>query len=414
MKRLFFTLSLSTFVFLLIGCWDRTEIEDVGFVMGVAFDPVENEEQEIAQIEREIGETIPDEQRQHLFRLSHQIAIPDRLGEAGNEGKGDATNQAHYNVVSTNITNMDAARRVAAKMSRKLNFEHLNILVINEELARQGMIMHLMDFYIRDHKMRRRTHVLISQGDAKAILEQPVPLDNMPSLFIERLIENESHVLQMPRIREVGDISERLIGKRSYIIPRITTSGNEGEFVVAGAAVIHGIENKMIGWLGEYDIKGYNWVMGEAENGVLRVKVDREELDVGSYIIFETDEMATEVEYERKNDQNIFNLEIKVEGMLTESWMHDVDINDQGTLRQLEAEVEETIEKQARDVIDKGQHEFHTDVFDFIEQVKHKEYDYWEEIRETWDGEDQAFQQAQVSINATVKIRHYMLQENLD
>ncbi|WP_096435890.1 Ger(x)C family spore germination protein [Alteribacter populi] len=413
MKRIVRTLSLLSFTFLLFGCWDRTEIEEIGFVMGVAFDPVENEEQMKAQIEQEIGESLPNEHHMRLFRASHQIAIPDLLAETGNDG-GAGGGQPYHNVVSTNMTNMDAGRRAAAKMSRSFNYEHLKVVVINEELARQGMLVHLIDFYIRDHEMRRRTHVFISADEAKSVLEKPIPLEDVPSLFIERLTENDPRVLQMARNREIGEISERLIGKRSYIIPRITTGKNDGDYVLTGAAVIRGTDNKMIGWLGENDIKGYNWVVGEAENGVLNVKVDREELGEESYIVFETDEMDTVVDYKRKDGQDTFNIEIKAEGMLVESWLHGVSIDDQETLHLLEAEIEDKIEKQAKDVIEKSQQEFHADVFDFIEQVKYKEYDYWEEIRESWGEQDGPFQQAEVTVNATVKLRHYMLQENLD
>jgi spore germination protein len=298
---------------------------------------------------------------------------------------------------------LGAGRRAAAKISHRLNYEHLKVFVIHEELVRQGLLADLVDFYIRDHEMRRRTFVFVSKGEAQALLEQFVPLEDMPAMFLERLAENYPRVLQMPRTKEIGEISERLLGKRSYMIPRITVGENGKDHVLAGAAVIRGVDNKMIGWFGEYDIEGYNWVLGEAENGIVEVKTDHEDLGE-EYIVFETDKVDTEVNYERKNGRNYFDVSIKADGFLVESWLHGVDISDEETLELLEAETKHKIEKQARDIMAKSQQEFHTDVFEFIIKIKHEEYDYYEKVREKWDGPEGEFQHADVSVSAVVNI----------
>jgi hypothetical protein len=60
------------------------------------------------------------------------------------------------------------------------------------------------------------------------------------------------------------------------------------------------------------------------------------------------------------------------------------------------------------------QEEFHADIFGLLVQVKQKDYDYWEKVRMEWDGEKGKFSKSNITVNAKVELRHYMLQERLD
>ncbi|MDY7222550.1 Ger(x)C family spore germination protein [Halalkalibacterium halodurans] len=385
----------------LTGCWDQLEIEDVGFVMGVALDPINDQQQ--------AGENVNGfDINQPLFRITHQTAIPERLTQVGGDGGSSKGEAPFVNIVSTNASNMDAARRAAAKNSRFLNFEHLKVLIIHEDLVRQGLLGHLVDFYIRDHQMRRKTFVFISDVEGKAILEKTVPLEDIPALFMEKLSENDPNVLQMPKVKEIGELSQNIIEHQSYIVPRITMGPNEGDYVMTGAAVFRGGDDRMVGWLGEYDLQGYNWMVGEAKNGVLHVGI--EEQGRQKTVVFETDQMITNVHYERENGQDHFKVNIEAKGTIVESWLEELELEG----AKVKKAIEEKIEKQANDIVRKTQEEFQVDIFDFINFIKHCDYPYWEKVKDTWSDEDGQYKDAQIDISASVKIRHQMLQENVD
>lgn len=165
---------------------------------------------------------------------------------------------------------------------------------------------------------------------------------------------------------------------------------------------------KMIGWLGEEDIKGYNWVMGEAKNGILETAYQNEPF------VFETHLNATKVTYEREGEQDVFNIDIRAEGDFGESWIHNIEIDNQANIEKFEVLLSEEIENQARQVIDKMQNEFYCDIFYLGNKVKQKDYKYWLEVKEKWEGKNGGFQKAKINVNAEVKIRHFMTKERLD
>ncbi|WP_368505356.1 Ger(x)C family spore germination protein [Alkalihalophilus sp. As8PL] len=375
------------FVLLLLsltGCWDRAELEEVGFVIGIAFDPN------------------PDNPK--TFDTTFHIAVPSAFSGGGPEGDS-GEGSPFFNITSTGVTNFNMIRDISKRRSRSLNFEHLKVIVINEELARQAFITGVLDLYTRDHEMRRKTHVLVSKGEAKEVYMDKLPLEDMPAISIEMINENYTKALEMIETRDIGTISEKMTANQSYLISGVNKEHRE-DMNISGAALMKGEDNKMITWLNEEDIKGYNWVMGEAKNGIVEATVDDKES-----FIFEILSHATNVNYERQNDQNIFNVLIKTEGTFSESWIPGLEINNLETIKKMEQILSKKIENQATSLIKKMQEEWYCDIFYFGPLIKRKEYQYWKQIKEDWEGEAGIFKEANVQVNVEVKISHYMTQE---
>ncbi|OLO39187.1 hypothetical protein BTR23_09020 [Alkalihalophilus pseudofirmus] len=407
-KNIYLTLFIVCCTPFLMSCWDLMEIEEIGFLMAVGLDPVENEEEQIRQFERETGQDISRKPvHDQLFNVTFNVAIPSKI-EAQEGGR---SGQAFFTIATTGFTNFKAVRQIATRRSRRLNFEHLKAIVINEELVRGNpMLEHLADYYIRDHEMRRRTYLYITEENTDKVLNTKLPLEELIATSIVDITENHEAALPMIAPKTIGEISTDITGGHSFLIPRIVSPTN-GELKISGAAVFLGRENTMLGWLGEEDIKGYNWIVGEANNGVIEVEYKESEAE---FFVYEVITMATTIDYRRENNQNIFDVEIRAEGAFGESWLHGVEISDEETLRELEGHVQKAIQRQADRIIAKMQNEFHTDIFGFHNLVRQQQYNYWKTIDDAWDGEGGVFSDAEVNVNALVKIRHYMLNEKLE
>ncbi len=389
-----------------MGCWDLTEIEETGFLLIVGLDPVENEEKVISEYEKETGRSISQKpEHNQMFSATFNVAIPGKIESQ----VGGMTGKPFFNITTTGLTNFKAVRQIAARRSRKLNFEHVKAIVINEDLVRGGpMLQHISDFYIRDHEMRRRANVYITNKKAKEVLDNKLPLEELIATSILDINENHNAVLSMSAPITIGEVAVHILEESSFIIPRIVPY--DGDLKIAGAAIFLGRENTMLGWLGEVDMSGYNWVMGEAKNGIIEVNYKEGK---GEFFVFEVITMATKVDYRRKNGKNIFDIKVRAEGSIGDSWLHDVEISDEKAIKELEKLVEEEIKAQANQIIDKMQNEFHADIFDFHTKVKQKQYNYWKSVEDDWDGEGGEFEKAEININTKVKIRHYMLNEKL-
>ncbi|WP_332630790.1 Ger(x)C family spore germination protein [Halalkalibacter flavus] len=387
---------------LLTGCWDLQEIEELGFVLAVALDPVDDDEIKETYL-KETGRTLPKE----MFQMTYHVVIPGQI-EAGGEEAGGQAEGPFFNIRSVGMTNFMINRSFSTRRSRTMNLEHLKVLIINEELARDGIIKHLIDFFARDHVMRRDKFVLIAEGKGYEILEEKLPLEMMPALSIDMISENANRSHSIPTPLEVGDLINRVINHTSYIVPRIIKTKNE--FKVEGAAVFRGTDNKMIGWLGSYDVLGYDWVSGNIENETIEAFYGPDQIP----FVYENDDADTEVEYQHDNGKDIFRITIKAEGFFVENWINGIELSSVDTLLKLEEEVAAEIERQATKIIEKMQTEFYTDIFGLHENVRINNFPYWEKVKDNWDGAEGVFRDAKIQVEAKVKIRHHMTQKELE
>ncbi|WP_096200825.1 Ger(x)C family spore germination protein [Bacillus sp. FJAT-45350] len=406
-KTIIFTLLIVLTSSFLISCWDMTEIEEIGFVMAIALDPTPNEEKKLKEIENETGKTIGRKgEHDQLFNVSFDIAIPSRI-EAQEGGR---TGRAFFTKTTSALTNFKAVRQLSTRSSRRLNFEHLKAIIINEELVKgKPMLEHLGDLYIRDHEMRRRTFMYITNKEARDVIDNKLPLEELIAESIVSINENHRAASSMIPPTTIGDVAINITGNNSFLIPRIIPY--EGELKITGGAVFLGKENIMLGWLGEEDISGYNWVIGEAGNSIIEVQYDEDEAEL---FVFETITASSTVNYVRDNGKDIFNVLIRAEGSLAESWLHDVEFSDEEVIKELEEKIEKAIERKAIRILDKMQNEFQSDIFGFHKKVKQKQYPYWKTVQDNWDGENSVFQEAEINVKTSVKIRHYMLNEVLE
>ncbi|WP_054637410.1 hypothetical protein [Thalassobacillus sp. C254] len=112
--------SVMTFLLLLAflqtGCWDRLEVNDMALILATGINVVENGNVEV----------------------SAEISLPSPQGSTelmgGDQGGGIGT----YIESATGETVADAVSKMQQKVSRELFWGQSDIIVIGEELAKQG------------------------------------------------------------------------------------------------------------------------------------------------------------------------------------------------------------------------------------------------------------------------------------
>ncbi|WP_025027595.1 Ger(x)C family spore germination protein [Caldalkalibacillus mannanilyticus] len=406
MKKIIFSIFLLSLLLILSSCWDRNEIEEIGFLLAVGLDPLEEEEQKTYEerYRKETGHVPSHKHHGEFYKSTFQIAVPSNIKTEQGGGSG----QAFHNMTSIGMTNFKINRNFSARSSRVINFEHLKVLIIHQELARRGIIEHLIDFFIRDHEMRRKTKVFISEEKTTDILSDEHPLENIVAISVSDISDNHPRVLGMVEPADIGKLSQYVIGQTSYILPRIVHHG-EGGVKIGGAAVFRGKTNEMIGWLGEEEARAYNWITNSVYMSALEIPYENDQI-----FVYENLSAATTIEYEKKNGKDHFQIEVKTEGAFVENWIHAIEINDQATLEKLEEAISAQIEKQITRLLEKMQKEYHVDIFELYKYVKQKDYNYWKKAKGTWDGENGGFSKATFDVKAEVQIRHYMLNEKLE
>lgn len=136
-------------VVLLSGCWDKKEIEEVGYVTVVGLDK---------------GEA-------NKVKVTFQITNPQItsvIGLQSNEDSNEIITLLSDDIISAkDLANISFARR--------LTFSHTKVFVISEELAKTDRFYHLIESAQRDRDMRREIDLIVCSEEASEFINTNNP-----------------------------------------------------------------------------------------------------------------------------------------------------------------------------------------------------------------------------------------------
>ncbi len=219
----------------LSGCWDRKEINDVAIVLTSAIDIEED----------------------GTYRVTVLIPLARQL--AGSTKGGSSDGKAYYLDSESAPTITEATFKLQKKMARHMSLTHRRIIVIGEQLAREG-IDFIFDHIPRWYENRLSTLLVISEGTGADFLQASPKLERFPSEASRELV----------RAMDVFSVDIRQVGiQLSYdsdpIIPFLlkkqTTIGNDTseEVSVGGYAQFH--KGKMVDVFRDDEAHGLLWLL---------------------------------------------------------------------------------------------------------------------------------------------------------
>lgn len=133
----------------LTGCWDKMELTERAFIMGVAIDKGENDQ----------------------VVLTVQMYRPTQMPG----GQRSRQREAFFQVKVKGNTVLEAARDIPVKLGRKGQWSHCRVIIIGEDIAREKKVDKVLDFLYRDHEPRLNSAIFVAKGKAADYLEiEPV------------------------------------------------------------------------------------------------------------------------------------------------------------------------------------------------------------------------------------------------
>lgn len=360
--------------FLLSGCWDRVEIQDRLFVMAVAID-----------------KSKPEKGKRSYYEFTAQFTEARALsGRVSNPNISPV-----WNATSTGPSVFECIRLMATRVARQPYYEHLQIIIIGEELAKEG-INHPLDLFYRDHESRRKIKLVIASGSAKDALHIKPKLMPVSGQYISKLTEEgESKTARLPNSTSIGQFSTNFHGGSNSILPRITT--HDHEVKMAGGAIMKG--DKLIGWLTDQDVKSLRWINGTFSAGD-EVILDNRETGSPGFTTMEVKAVRSTVHTAIKNGKPVFTVMIRGEGNLAEDGLENRPSIEK--LREKEVQMNKTIQSKTEQLVGKMQRKYKTDIFGFGEELRRHQYAYWKTHQKDWD---KLFQEAEVHIQVETFIR---------
>ncbi|MDM5187166.1 Ger(x)C family spore germination protein [Bacillus sp. DX4.1] len=366
----------------LSGCAERKEIEERGFVVGVAFD-----------VAKEAAEE-SESKKPPFMKGTYQLVLPSALAQQG--GKTDGDNYINISAIGDSI--FGQIREISKKISRSLFFPHIQILVFSKDLLQHPFVLEqTLDVFFRDHEMRRNIRIFVSKDRAEGILKQSSKPENLPAKYIDLLADHaDSNAYMLEAIR-IGDIQEMMTAKRSFVLPilQLTKQGVKLE----GAAVFKGKNNKLLGLLSGKDTQGLNYIIGEKASGFVTIRKEEET------VTYEIHKLRRKIHASFADPRHPkFTIDIYPEGILAEVYLGGDGKMWSG--EQLNTHISQEMKKITMMTIKKVQKGFKTDVLGLGDYYKRHNYKEWKKIENNWDRGENYFTKSKIVVRVHPRVEH--------
>lgn len=406
------------------GCWGRVEVDDLALVMAIGLDKGEN----------------------NTVYVTLQIAVPRAVAGGGAEGGGPG---AGGSAAETSLITTMRGRSILglidianAYIDRRLSFVHSKLLVIGEDLAKEGVAPYISEL-VRFHEIRRTMFLVIAKGTAcefitenKPVLERN-PAKNLellalagrkagliPASQIQRFLVEMQSLGEEPLVilaginkrqppEEKGEEKSKSEEKSEsdspselfipidesdirYVAGKSPSiGGNPVELL--GAAVFKG--DKMVGEITGEEVRYVLYLRGTFKQGITVVQ---DPFTQDRFVAADL-RLARPTQIRVKKDEGKFHVTVNIalEGSLIGSQGNE-NYADPKVLKTIEKQLVNEIEKGCEDIIRKAQNAFLSDIFAFGNKARHLTMT-WQEWQDL--GWHEEFPHADVTVTVKVELR---------
>lgn len=365
---------------LLSGCWDAKQIENRGYIYGIAIDyasPEPKGQYDLPHVTQEAG--------------TRKYRVTFELPKLSKEKTGD-DEQPHVIFVGEGESMFAIFRAIAAKTYLKLFLEDVQVMIISEAVAKDG-IGDLLDFFSRDHEMRRRTKLLVTPGRAEDILTGKLQTEEANSLYIARIMKNVRNVPRFAIKSDLGDISEAIRNKNAFFLTMVEMEN--GDIKLTNSALFNK-DKKMVGIVDEWEIIGGKILNKSLKSGFITLT---NPANTEKLITYEILESKIEINAYIVDDKLSFTLTARFVGNLVENTEIKQNATDPAFWKDIEQGLAEQITRQVEAEYYKSQ-ELKSEHWKLDRLVYRQHPGYWEKIKDQWNNE--VF--PTVPLNASIKV----------
>ncbi|WP_410771407.1 Ger(x)C family spore germination protein [Fontibacillus sp. BL9] len=371
--------------FLLSGCWNRRELNDLAIAVAAGVDKVGDR-----------------------YRLSVQVAVP---GQVASKKVGSSQAPATL-YTAEGDTLFEAARRMSQTSPRKIYFSHLRMFIMGESLARQGMA-EVLDLLFRDHEFRTDFFFAVARkSTAEETLKIMTPLESIPANKLFNSLQTSERIWSPTKAVTLDDLindltskgkhpvltgleirGDKSIGEKRINVENIYTPSH---LVYSGFAVFK--SDRLIGWLNEKESRGYRLILGDVKSSVNHISCG----DHGK-VVLESLRTRAKVKGSLIQSRPRIDIKFSAEGNVGSVECSNLDLTKPETIRKLEAEMEQKTIQIMEAVIRKVQTQFKVDIFGFGEALRRSNPKAWKTMKEDWD--ERYFPDLPVHIQVDYQIR---------
>lgn len=352
------------------GCWDYKEVDKLSIVTGVAIDLTENEKYRITF---EIVDT-------------QEGGIEKQIKSKLIESEGDSL--------------FDAIRNSLRISSPKLYFGHTNIVIISEQIAKEGVV-DIIDFLSRDAEPRLNIELMVSkEKTANEILSAQSTTAAIRAFEIEQMLKAQENLSKSPRTKVYQFINDLPCEGIAPVMPalRVVNSAGKKTFALSGAAVFKG--DKMLGYLDDEESKYYSFISDKVKRGLIVIKDPSE--TGGVDISLEIYDSETKVKPVYSDGKVSMDIKFKVRAALAEQKGSSKSESGIEVLK-IKKAAEKYLESKAAFTIQSIQKKYSLDIFGFGKKIHAEMPQLWKEIERDWTS---IYRDMDVNVSASVDIKN--------
>jgi spore germination protein KC len=366
-----------TCLLLLTGCWDRTELKQLGLVLGVAVDK-----------DPDSGDFIVSTQMLRPGAISAQMPSSEKPVEK---------------VVTSGKTIFEAIRKSNLEFDRRGFYAHTKVILVGENLAKEGLLP-VLDFFQRGKEIRGYVFVCIAKNaPASEILGiETGGIESIPAIRIRDMIEDTRFQLKGAKINllnfykeSIGSGIEPVVG----VLKIEKDKFSKKHVKMSGGAVFN--KDKLVGYLNDHQTVGYRWCKSEVESGAVSIPSPVNE---NRYESVEVKKANTTIKPTVKGNVISFTINVEGEGIITEQEVM-TSLEDHTKklehMKKTEEKMNKQIEKDIKLAIEKSQKEFHSDIFGFGRALNKEEPKVWNQVKNNWN---ERFAEVPYTVNVHFKI----------
>ena len=388
--RFFLSVLLSVFLLVpLAGCWSSHEIEERSLGVGMALDKANK-----SMTEKEFDEQ-EEYPKRNLITSTYQLITPQVASST--TVQGGSQQKAYVNMAETGDSIHQMTRELSLRRETSIASQHLKVIIIGEALARTYSLGKLVNEFLRDNEIRPSCLVLISKGRASDGLESKTA-GEIPAFRLAGMVENAYRTTRILPPTSLIKLESNIESGTSFLLQNVLSANGEIKF--AGAAIIKGKTNKMIGFLNEEELDGLTWITGKGKGGLVK-SFDK---NTGQLIVYEIESMKSHIQPHVKGNNISFDVHIESVGRLSESWMTSGGTFNNQFLQNAQKTSEKKVKHLVRNVLEKMQKEYQVDVAGFGNRLRIRHPRVWMRVKENWD---QTFSGVPINYDVKLMIKDY-------
>lgn len=359
-------------VLLLTGCYDQKELNTIAIMTATEINKIDNQ-----------------------FIVNAQVVNPQSSDKTVNI-------QAPFIVyVGKGKTIHEAYREIKRQSSRYLYPNHMEILIINEKLAKED-VKQIMDFFLRIPDVRTEFYVLIGKNDN--ILNITTPIDDVSATSIVDTMKTNNKYLGVTNFVTFNEFANMDLNQNlEVVLPTIeaidytkdseSISNTESTkitslYKLGNLAVFK--DNQLKGYLTEDESIAYNIIKNKAQSILITYECEKDK-----YMTVEATDIKSKISTKNKK----IDIQIEMTGNINEN-MCNIKLNEEENIKKIEKELKEYIENKIETSINNIRQKYNTDIFGFLDLIYKTDYQTYKNINKNW----YEFEYKQININTKASI----------